>query len=68
MYAMQSRYPNRQMHSFYLDPELSAGLKEVKERDGISESEQVRRAVRAWLESKGLTLKPTARKGGRTRR
>jgi len=67
VYIMQSRYPNRQMHSFYLDPELSAGLKEVKERDGVSESEQVRRAVRAWLEAKGLTLKPKARKGGRTR-
>ena len=29
------RYPNRQMHSFYLDPVLSAGLKEIKERDGV---------------------------------
>jgi hypothetical protein len=63
-----TRYPNRQMHSFYLDPELSAGLKAIKERDGISESEQVRRAVRLWLESKGLRLKAVARKGGtRTR-
>ena len=59
------RYPNRQMHSFYLDPVLSAGLKEIKERDGVSESEQVRRAVRAWLTSKGLRLpQPGARKGG----
>jgi hypothetical protein len=63
-----SRYPNRRMHSFYLEPELSAGLKAIKDRDGISESEQVRRAVRLWLESKGLRLKPAARKGGtRTR-
>jgi hypothetical protein len=59
-----TRYPNRQMHSFYLDPELSAGLKAIKDRDGISESEQVRRAVRQWLESKGLRLKTVARKGG----
>ena len=57
------------MHSFYLEPELAAGLKTVKERDGISESEQVRRAVRLWLESKGLTVKPTtARKGGKGKR
>ena len=50
------------MHSFYLDPDLSAGLKAIKERDGVSESEQVRRAVRAWLEAKGHRLK--AQKGG----
>ena len=61
-----TRYPNRQMHSFYLEPELSTGLKIIKDRDGISESEQVRRAVRSWLESKGLKLKQrAARKGGK---
>ncbi len=56
----------RMMHSFYLDPELSDGLKEIKDRDGINESEQVRRAVRQWLQAKGLKLKPpvSARKGG----
>ena len=54
------------MHSFYLEPELSAGLKEIKDRDGVNESEQVRRAVRQWLISKGLELAPSARaqKGG----
>ena len=56
---------HRNMHSFYLDPDLSSGLKTIKDRDGISESEQVRRAVRLWLESKGLKVKrPAARKGG----
>ena len=64
-----TRYPNRQMHSFYLDPELSAGLKTIKTRDGISESEQVRRAVRQWLETKGLKLRSAgARKGGTRKR
>ena len=58
----------RTMHSFYLDPELSAGLKTVKEQDGVPESEQVRRGVRMWLEFKGLKLKrPAARKGGKRR-
>jgi len=57
------------MHAFYLDPQLSVGLKTIKERDGISESEQVRRAVRMWLESKGLRVKPTtAQKGGKGKR
>ncbi len=58
------RYPNRKMHSFYLEPELSAGLKVIKERDGVSESEQVRRGVRLWLASKGYRLK----KGGTRKR
>ena len=56
----------RKMHSFYLDPELSAGLKTVKDRDGVSESEQVRRAVRFWLNSKGVKVK--TQKGGRRKR
>ncbi len=56
----------RKMHAFYLDPELSVGLKAIKERDGINESEQVRRAVRVWLDSKGYKMK--ARKGGKGKR
>ena len=58
----------RSVHTFYLEPELSAGLKTIKDRDGISESEQVRRALRSWLESKGLRLKAAARKGGTRKR
>ena len=58
-----TRYPNRQMHTFYLEPELSAGLKAIKERDGVSESEQVRRAVRLWFDAKGYRVK--AQKGGK---
>ncbi len=51
----------RTMHSFYLDPELAAGLKEIKQQRGVPESEQVRRAIRAWLEAEGITLKPAPR-------
>ena len=61
-----TRYPNRQMHTFYLEPELSAGLKSIKERDGVSESEQVRRAVRLWFETKGYKVR--AQKGGKRKR
>ena len=61
-----TRYPNRQMHTFYLEPELAAGLKAIKERDGVSESEQVRRAVRLWFDAKGYKLK--AQKGGKRKR
>ena len=51
----------RTMHSFYLNPELAAGLKEIKQQRGVPESEQVRRAIRAWLEAEGITLKPVPR-------
>ncbi len=54
----------RMMHSFYLDPELSDGLKEIKDRDGINESEQVRRAVRQWLSAQGIELDGDPEEGG----
>jgi hypothetical protein len=39
--------------NFRLETELIEGLREVKERDGIPVTEQVRRAVIAWLRHKG---------------
>jgi hypothetical protein len=47
----------RKQFNFVIDDDLAAGLKAVKERDGIAESEQARRALRAWLESKGVMKK-----------
>lgn len=41
------------LHSFYLDPELAQGLKFIKERDRLGESEQVRQAIKKWLKAKG---------------
>ena len=52
--------PDRKMYTFWLDGELAEGLKAVKERDGISESEQIRRAIRTWLDAKDVTKKKTA--------
>jgi ribbon-helix-helix CopG family protein len=40
-----------------LESELTEGLQRVKERDGISISEQVRRAVQNWLKKKGVKVK-----------
>ena len=48
----------RQKYSLYLDAELLEGVKRLKERVGISESEQIRRALRAWLEKQGVLKKP----------
>jgi len=61
MYTYVSVRP-RKLHNFYLDPDLSDGLKAVKDRDGITEAEQVRRAVRDWLERKGVTKQAAPRR------
>jgi metal-responsive CopG/Arc/MetJ family transcriptional regulator len=55
--ASPSREPDRKPYTFYIDTDLAEGLDEVKERDGISVSEQIRRAIRAWLESKDVSVK-----------
>jgi hypothetical protein len=45
--------PRRRLFNFAIDDDLAAGLKAIKARTGVSESEQVRRAIQMWLESQG---------------
>jgi hypothetical protein len=48
---------------FTIDPELLDGLAALKERDGATASESVRRALRDYLDAKGvLPKKGTAKK------
>ena len=56
----------RRVSTFRIDDELIDGLREVWERDGVPPSEQVRRAIRTWLESKGV-IKKAARPRALTR-
>jgi len=49
--------PNKIMRSLRLDPKLDRMLKDIKQRDGIPESEQIRRALLLWFEQKGM-VKP----------
>ena len=58
------------LHAFHLDPELAKGLTTVKVERGIPKSEQVRRAIRMWLEAEGVLTpqKRAKRKGGRKTR
>ena len=42
----------RKLYNFYIDPDLAAGLKRVKARDGVPEGESIRRALAQYLESK----------------
>jgi len=56
----------RKRYSFWIDGDQAAGLKVVKERDGVLESEQIRRALDDWLKKKGV--KKTDRKRASTRK
>ncbi len=53
--------------NFRLESELLEGLQQVRDRDGIPVSEQVRRAIRAWLSEKGAAVK-AERKRAATRK
>jgi hypothetical protein len=53
--------PNKIMISLRLDPAQARLLKAVKARDGIPESEQIRRALAIWFERKGV-MKPTRKR------
>ena len=44
----------RKRYSFWIDDEQSEGLKRVKKRGGVLESEQIRRALNDWLQKKGV--------------
>ena len=51
------RAPTKIMYSLRLEPEQARLLKAIKARDGIPESEQIRRALMIWFEQKGM-VKP----------
>ena len=50
----------RKLYSFYINDAQAAGLKAVKAAADMSESEQIRQALNAWLRKwkrKGVTAK-----------
>ena len=46
--------PADRVLTFRVENDVLAGMKQLKDRDGIPYSEQIRRALRFWLESKGV--------------
>jgi hypothetical protein len=54
--------------AFRIEAEILSGLQTVKERDGVPVSEQVRRALRAWLEEMGVGVTKAERKRAVTRK
>ena len=53
--------------TFRLETEIMAALGEIRDRDGVAVSEQVRRALRQWIDAKGVKIK-TERKRAATRK
>ena len=58
----------RSRYNFWIDDEQREGLRIVKERDGVLESEQIRRAIKDWLAKKGVPVKSQGKRKGTRRR
>ncbi len=62
----------RKRTGLFMDEHLKAGLRALKERDGIPEAEAVRRAVAEFLKGKGIELedgtKPAPRRASTRRK
>jgi hypothetical protein len=58
----------RKLFTFPIDDELAAGLNRIEARDGISRAEQIRRGIRMWLKSKGVSVAKADRKRAITRK
>ena len=52
----------KKAYTLKIDPELLDALRSVKERDGVTESEQIRRGIQLWLRSKGIKVEPERRR------
>lgn len=46
----------KELTAFRIEPEIMDALRRVKDRDGVPLSVQVDRALRAWLEKKGVPV------------
>jgi hypothetical protein len=46
--------PRLKQTAFRIEPETLQALDDIKRRDGLPISEQVRRALQAWIESRGI--------------
>lgn len=57
----------RVRYNFWIEEAQRDGLRAIKERDGVLESEQIRRAIDAWLLEKGVTKAERKRAATRKR-
>jgi hypothetical protein len=57
----------RTLTNFRIDPELLEALREIRQRDGLPIAEQIRRAIRQWVEGRGVVKAERKRAGTRRR-
>lgn len=53
--------PTRSRRTVWLDNAALAALDAIHQRDGVLPSEQIRRAVLAWVERRGIKVTKTGR-------
>jgi len=58
----------RKRYTFWIDEHQAKGLAAIQARDGILPSEQIRRALDAWVKRQGLPSKPDRRRAVTRRR
>jgi hypothetical protein len=54
--------------TFHISDEMKAALRRVREADGISEAEQIRRGVQMWLDSRAVREKAASRRASTRRK
>ena len=54
--------------TFRPDEDLLKGMEALKERDGVPYSEQIRRSLRMWLDTKGVLTQGPHRSGATVRK
>jgi hypothetical protein len=59
--------PERKVTTFRIDEDLMEAMQRLQVRDGIPLSEQIRRALRPWLEQKGVIKSERKRASTRKR-
>jgi hypothetical protein len=60
--------PTRRVATFRIDDDLFEGMQRLQARDGIPLSEQIRRALRPWLEAKGVVNKSDRKRSVKRKR
>ena len=58
----------RQITNFRIDPDLLEALRQIRVRDGLPIAEQIRRAIRAWVEERGVVSKAERKRAGTRQR
>ena len=59
--------PRDKVLTFRPDADIHDAMEALRDRDGVPFSEQIRRALRAWLESKGVMKADRSRASTRKR-